>query len=572
MAKHDGKSKKKSRIEPLDYVNMDAPGEDRNSMKTAESNPEKEAISWLYLKNVEEGNQEGNEDKGEDEIGSQIADDDTEVSIAALKAVGIIDKKRKREEREKKKSKKSNKKKRHSKKADDQDAHSNVDPALSGLEMALDVTDNVTKNYNTFSGNEISDEISHQFSKSNGKVGISLSENGTNTFSYADGINTTNNDQSIKDTEKNYNDISNKNKEKIANRSVPSTIKGAGELDDAFLEKGIIDSKVLKPLTDKLDSSDGILSSSLQSAGRGFDAEEDAKLDAYINEYQKMNSFTREQLCDRIWNNNGQRDDFWKTICKILPYRTRSSLYKHVRRRYHIFEQRGKWTREEDEILAKLCLEKEGQWSVIGKEMGRMPEDVRDRWRNYIKCGEKRASQKWTAEEETKLKEVIGTMFKEAAEYHQKRETEMDGIHDGIIDAEDKNNHLLTRGPKGRVLNDKPGFNEVINWTVVSERMGGTRSRIQCRYKWNKMIKDEALSKVKNVTDEEGRWLLKTLQNHNYTHQSHIDWNSIATEQPESNKWSPLELRLCYEKLREPIDNIKNKTVTAICTELLSKE
>lgn len=106
---------------------MDAPGEDRNSMKTAESNPEKEAISWLYLKNVEEGNQEGNEDKGEDEIGSQIADDDTEVSIAALKAVGIIDKKRKREEREKKKSKKSNKKKRHSKKADDQDAHSNVD-------------------------------------------------------------------------------------------------------------------------------------------------------------------------------------------------------------------------------------------------------------------------------------------------------------------------------------------------------------------------------------------------------------------------------------------------------------
>lgn len=112
----------------------------------------------------------------------------------------------------------------------------------------------------------------------------------------------------------------------------------------------------------------------------------------------------------------------------------------------------------------------------------------------------------------------------------------------------------------------------MINWTVVSERMGGTRSRIQCRYKWNKMIKDEALSKVKNVTDEEGRWLLKTLQNHNYTHQSHIDWNSIATEQPESNKWSPLELRLCYEKLREPIDNIKNKTVTAICTELLSKE
>lgn len=52
-----------------------------------------------------------------------------------------------------------------------------------------------------------------------------------------------------------------------------------------------------------------------------------------------------------------------------------------MRRKYHIFEQRGKWTSEEEQELAKLCAEKEGQWAEIGKTLGRMPEDCRDRWK-----------------------------------------------------------------------------------------------------------------------------------------------------------------------------------------------
>ena len=112
---------------------------------------------------------------------------------------------------------------------------------------------------------------------------------------------------------------------------------------------------------------------------------------------------------------------FGQISSKVLPYRTRSSIYKHIRRKYHIFEQRGKWTPEEDQELARLCLEKEGHWTEVGKLLGRMPEDCRDRWRNYMKCGSKRGSKRWSKEEEELLTTVVNEMIEEAYQYKGRR-------------------------------------------------------------------------------------------------------------------------------------------------------
>jgi Myb-like DNA-binding protein REB1 len=270
-----------------------------------------------------------------------------------------------------------------------------------------------------------------------------------------------------------------------------------------------------------------------QSQGKVFSEGEIQAIDKFIEDYCKINSLTRSQICERVWANERKKDDFWDLLHKVLPYRTRASVYKHVRRTYHIFEVRGKWTPEEDERLARLAAEKDGQWKLIGEELGRMPEDCRDRWRNYVKCGKNRALNKWSTEEEEKLKAVISEMMEDQVQ---------------------------------RPI--EPNQQPVINWTTVSEQMGGVRSRIQCRYKWNKILKREALSRAMSIGTNDRIWLLNKLQELKFEPNSIVDWDSLASLHPKSN-WAGSDLQLCYEKMRSNIRDFKKKTVLEICHVLL---
>ena len=236
-------------------------------------------------------------------------------------------------------------------------------------------------------------------------------------------------------------------------------------------EKG--STKLLRSDIVKASVVDGAITKSI---GRKFTFNEEEALDQFIEEYMQIRDLNRRQMCERIWSTDGViRDGFWANLSKVLPYRTRSSIYKHIRRKYHIFEQRGKWTPEEDQELARLCLEKEGHWTEVGKLLGRMPEDCRDRWRNYMKCGSKRGSKRWSKEEEELLTTVVNEMIEEAHNYQRIKEIE-------ATNKDDIYNQMYTRGPKGKRISDNPTFKDMINWTVVSERMGGTRSRIPVSY------------------------------------------------------------------------------------------
>lgn len=261
--------------------------------------------------------------------------------------------------------------------------------------------------------------------------------------------------------------------------------------------------------------------------GQYFSVSEVAALDVFIHEYCRIFGITIDQMKQRIWSNGKKKDCFWRCLQEVLPERSRASLYKHVRRSYHIFKVRGKWTKQEDEQLAKLGKQFNGRWQLVGKKMGRMPEDCRDRWRNYIKCGENRKTDKWTPMEEEKLMQVISGMLK---------------------------SHDSDKAPR-------------INFTKVSELMDGTRSRIQCRYKWKKLQKRYEEG---NTTVNVKRWLLSRLKEiWSEEKTEHIDWDALAAvfSRP---AWKGKDLHSCFEGMKNSIQ-CQGKTFPEIIDRLLEK-
>lgn len=295
-------------------------------------------------------------------------------------------------------------------------------------------------------------------------------------------------------------------------------------------------------------------------AGGTFTLEERHAIDTHLHGYMAQHALSHSDLCTRVWSNDRKKDDFWESVCSVLPQRSRASIYKHVRRSYHVFQQRAKWTAEEDEELARQVAEKGSSWKDVGDAMGRMGEDCRDRWRNYVKCGEGRGRDRWGEEEESELrrvlKEVLGGIRARRA-----------AGSDGRSVAE------ILPGTIEDVDLDQPGDisgEEDINWTSVSELMGNKRSRIQCRYKWNKMKQQKARLLGSSVTagtttktpgwrkrkqrvalDDmlvgDKLWLLYRIRDSGAREERNIDWDSIA--EPDS-AWAARDLEKAYKTLR----------------------
>lgn len=250
-------------------------------------------------------------------------------------------------------------------------------------------------------------------------------------------------------------------------------------------------------------------------SGGNFSQQETEQIQKFMDLYCQTHNLTRHQLCERVWSSNRHKDHFWDDVTNVLPHRTRASVYKHIRRAYHVFQVRGKWTPEEDRQLG-MMVEKEGKvWKAIGLAMGRMPEDCRDRWRNYVKCGNNRVQNKWSTEEEEKLRKIIEN-------YH---------VH-----------HEIRPSSGGRKSD--------INWTEVSELMGGTRSRIQCRYKWMKIKTRAAIAKIEAMMPGDKIALLTYIKDSGYENESDIDWDGLAVLDSRGF-WTGKELKTAFLELRK---------------------
>ncbi|CAN3358017.1 hypothetical protein DICA2_C16248 [Diutina catenulata] len=222
-----------------------------------------------------------------------------------------------------------------------------------------------------------------------------------------------------------------------------------------------------------------------QRAGpRMFARAEIDAVDYFIAGYCYLHQLSRADVCARIWSRQRKKDGFWEALVRVLPYRSRASVYKHVRRQYHVFPVRARWSEAEDARLRSLATTMESQWKEIGQLMGRMPEDCRDRWRNYVKC-DNRSQHKWSAEEEARLLAAVAAVAADSRA-------------------------------------------DTINWTKVGEKME-TRSRIQCRYKWNKMVKTQRALRVRVMATGTREWLAGQVARQAPEQWADVDWAALAS-------------------------------------------
>lgn len=150
----------------------------------------------------------------------------------------------------------------------------------------------------------------------------------------------------------------------------------------------------------------------------------------------------------------------WFRLFEVCPDRKRQKVINVARKKFHNFVARGTWTPEQDAELSALISANGTAWSKIAGIINRHPEDVRDRYRNYIVCGPNQRKDVWSEEEEARLTEYV----KEAME---------------AID------ELRNTQPETPLL--LKSYEELIDWQNISEKMERTRSRLQCITKWKAM-------------------------------------------------------------------------------------
>ncbi|KAL7924776.1 hypothetical protein ACQKWADRAFT_319317 [Trichoderma austrokoningii] len=198
--------------------------------------------------------------------------------------------------------------------------------------------------------------------------------------------------------------------------------------------------------------------------GRFTDAEFDGinrAIEAFRSEY----GLTQVQINEMIQAPGGttagsDHSRLWHRLFEACPDRKRQKVINVARKKFHNFVGRGKWTPEQDAELSALINVNGTAWSRIAGIINRHPEDVRDRYRNYIVCGANQRRDVWTEDEEARLKEYVN----EATE---------------AID------ELRKEAPQTVLL--QKAYEELIDWQNISEKMERTRSRLQCITKWKAM-------------------------------------------------------------------------------------
>ena len=308
----------------------------------------------------------------------------------------------------------------------------------------------------------------------------------------------------------------------------------------------------------------------IAAMGGMFTESEVRILDSFRDRYCR-----EEQTSDRRFNEliqaNLRRDPeanrLFASIYEELPHRTRQSIARFCRRHFHNFSARGTWTGSDDERLKDAVIEKGRSWKAVGEAIGRFPEDVRDRYRNYHVNADKRNKEAWTHEEVRALVKAVSICMSVIA---QQRRAAKEDLYSGreIPESEPESD---------QEIEDM----KLINWQVVSERMGGTRSRLQCSYKWNhlknsdrrKYLKEvrramkgrlpkrkrdgpwrlkRAIKKLRNMETGDKYDFLQALSNCNASGEGNIPWKLIGDKEFRS-RWSTIDVKAALEIFKREV-------------------
>ena len=183
-----------------------------------------------------------------------------------------------------------------------------------------------------------------------------------------------------------------------------------------------------------------------------------------FNEKIQGNARTNSSL-RRLWD---EIQEHVPSHDNSTPKQRRQAVVKACRRMFHNFIRRGRWTEAEDRKLTKLTRRYGNAWARIAPEMERMPEDVRDRWRNHTKALDTKSTSGWTKEEVKALRNAVGDCA--AVTFESRRRGEKV--------------RRRPSGAKGGKEGEDNDFESLVNWGVVSDKLGGKRDRMQCVYRW----------------------------------------------------------------------------------------
>ena len=336
----------------------------------------------------------------------------------------------------------------------------------------------------------------------------------------------------------------------------------------------------------------------LAKKGGMFTSAESEQIYSFRDFYCEEHSMTHAQFAiERIQanaHNNAKLSEFWSEVKAVLPYRNRQSIQKFCRRQFHVFSKRGAWTEEEDQQLRDAVELKGKSWILVGEICERLPEDCRDRYRNHVYQSESRKKEVWTDAECRDLCRAVGECIHLLRE--DRRQRKRSGIEDNA-DADSQDECFIDE--------------KLINWAVVSDRMQGSRSRIQCSYKWKAMkdndrrrywreakdtIKKIAhLAKTGNIPEPRLNWrvkraqhkvvnrllpgdklnILQSLLRHRARCEGDIVWKVLGKGDEWRERWETIDLKVAWEHIKgssEPVEGELVEYIRGLLNKLTQEE
>ena len=244
----------------------------------------------------------------------------------------------------------------------------------------------------------------------------------------------------------------------------------------------------------------------------------------------------------------------WVRIFAECPDRHRQKVINITRKKFHNFVARGTWTLEQDAELSELINTHGPKWSYIAGLINRHPEDIRDRYRNYLVCGSSQKKEAWDEEEESRLTTYVLSAMRAIDEIRQQQ-------------------------PSRKLL--QKTYEELIDWQNISEQMDRTRSRLQCITKWKSMnmkmhSKDKLVSgepdsqisfrlekarrQIDDMPEEEKFRLVLAIQGTAVGTEAKIPWQKLVDKQYR-NKWHRTTQALLWHRLKSSVPDWQKKTV-----------
>ncbi|KAH8590810.1 hypothetical protein B0O99DRAFT_633571 [Bisporella sp. PMI_857] len=281
-----------------------------------------------------------------------------------------------------------------------------------------------------------------------------------------------------------------------------------------------------------------------------------------IENHRAMKGWSQREINNVIHKSGREADsvELWSALVDEVSGVPKRKIMDTCRRIFHNFE-RGGWTQEQDDELIAAFKAYPNKWKQIGEALNRFPEDVRDRWRNYLVCGDNLRHAEWDQEEEGKLESAIGECLDQIRKHRRNQGIETDA-----------------------------NAEELIDWNIVSAKLGHTRSRQQCRGKWKQILKrrevsgddDEPVSAlnlgdswrverseqgVYQLSADEKLKLLRAVVGSGASSESKIPWNLIRLEMKQDDK--RMTWRVCLNRLCRKVEGYEHMKFTEILDELV---